>query len=537
MPKTLENTDDFGFDTFENEPSVRHVVSIDLSTSRSPSNADEEVTSPIPSEVSELSNVELLKKNWIMLSVYILAYSTMGLGLSLVGPALGILGRQTGVSDTAKMSTIFIARAFGFLCKCGISMFLLLMLRLLPLTHLLFPYLPLTPTVGSVIGGQVVDRYGRKTGQLFTCLCLLVSAIATAAYPWATSITHLYIISFIAALVLGAIDNLLQVLLLALFKEKSPPFMQSLHAGFALGAFLAPLFIAVFLDGEDENGIAEGPYQWGFYSMGIYMALITALTLFITQIGQHPPEKIVVPETPSVDQSVDTDGVNLDDLAAAEQGRAASPRASRGGCLATLKNIWANGAKNKGIFHGTGMVLVATGSLLLWLYVGSETGYGNLISSYAVKMAYMGETDAAILASVFWGFFLLGRMSGVVLSLRLEPEALIMFDLIAAVVSVVIPAISDNVHVLWVCSGALGLAVGSLYAAMVTWLDQVVEMSGQVLSIVVVWVCLGEALFPLMMSLAMEIHPRSLLVFHAVVLSGCCGLFFYMRAYRRKHSD
>jgi fucose permease len=513
---------------------------------------------------------------WDVIGTYVMVFSTMGLGIALPGPTLKLLGRQVGEASTSTMSTIFIARALGFL-------------------------------FGSISAGQVVDRYTRARSQMFCVMCVLGSALMTIVYPMATSLAQLIVISFIAALFMGGIDNLMNVFVLSLFKKHAPPFLQALHAGFALGAFLAPAFVAMFVT-DLPDGTSTGPYEWSFYTMGIYMLLIAGLFVYqlargrdtvvdgpvrltdedetigaqpddveMEMVRQLSPDPYQIPPAlPEYDQPVTPtyktkrspgvgahspsvleagavrvagapvgmDGDLSDDLATQSPVVPASaietPRVTGGWfsrMCAALSNAWKTGARNRGTFGGTGMVLVAEGALLLWLYVGTETGYGNLISTFATDKEFMGEKSAALLASVYWGCFFVGRVVGVFASLRFRPRQLIIADLIGALVfTVLLFVFSGSERLLWVCSGGLGLSVGSFYAGVMAWLDEVLEMSGQVISIVVVWVCVSEALFPMAMALFMEIQTDNFVYFSLGMMAGCCGVFAAMDWYRNKHT-
>jgi hypothetical protein len=220
---------------------------------------------------------------------------------------------------------------------------------------------------------------------------------------------------------------------------------------------------------------------------------------------------------------------------------AAAAHAAKGSVVgrvaARLLRAWKTGARNRGAFSGTGMVLVLKGAFLLWLYIGTETGYGSLISSFATEKEFMGEKSAALLTSVYWGCMLIGRMVGVFASLKFTPRQIIISDLIGALVfTSLLFVFSGSESMLWVCSGGLGLSVGSLYASVMAWLDEVLEVSGLIISIIVIWVCISEALLPMFLALLMEVGTDNFIYFSLSMMAGCCGVFAAMDWYRNKHT-
>jgi hypothetical protein len=342
------------------------------------------------------------------------------------------------------------------------------------------------------------------------------------------------------------------------------------------------------------DGTSTGPYQWAFYTMGIYMLLIAGLFVYQLARGRDtfldgavrlededevPTADLGVSPRDAGDGSVEMDvlrqessgpGVDVnvhndtpatdvhttssvlesgtlrigseteEDASPASASVTAAPASAQGffeRIGAKIAQAWKTGARNRGAFGGTGMVLVAEGALLLWLYIGTETSYGSLVSTYAADKGFMGEKSAALLASVYWGFFLIGRVIGVFASLQFKPRQLIIADLVGALFFTVLLFLGiETEFLLWACSGGLGMAMGSFYAAVMAWMDEVVEMSGQVISIVVVWVCISEALFPLGLALFMELNVNNFVYFALSMMAGCCAVFAAMSWYRNKHT-
>ncbi len=191
---------------------------------------------------------------WLLL-MYFLSFSSMGMGLSLVGPTFLVLARQVRERKMSNMAMTFLGRAGGFL-------------------------------TGTLAAGQVVDRCGKKIGQWYMIVCLLFVALFTITMTVVDSLALLIFNCFLIAFAMGAVDNIVQILLIATVKHDYEPYLQAIHAGFALGAFLSPVIIAGFVDDiADEHGSGEidiDQPQSNFYKVAFY---IIAFIISIPAVG------------------------------------------------------------------------------------------------------------------------------------------------------------------------------------------------------------------------------------------------------------
>ena len=117
---------------------------------------------------------------WDALGGYALAYATMGMSLSMVGPTMLVLGRQVGTTSTSSLSLTYLGRAIGFF-------------------------------LGSLAGGQLVDRLGPRRAQIALSATVIISALTTLLYPAAGSLFALVLVAGLCSFWMGCLDNLAQV--------------------------------------------------------------------------------------------------------------------------------------------------------------------------------------------------------------------------------------------------------------------------------------------------------------------------------------
>ncbi|GLG93714.1 Uncharacterized protein GBIM_01055 [Gryllus bimaculatus] len=104
--------------------------------------------------------------------------------------------------------------------------------------------------IGSIMGGVLFDRFNRL---FLLFLSLLLTAVFITVTPWCQSFLILESCMIILGITMGFLDTGGNVLCLDLWGRNSGPFMQALHFSFGLGAFVAPLLAAPFLESTLVN--------------------------------------------------------------------------------------------------------------------------------------------------------------------------------------------------------------------------------------------------------------------------------------------
>ena len=164
----------------------------------------------------------------------------------------------------------------------------------------------------------------------------------------------------------------------------------------------------------------------------------------------------------------------------------------KGGDGARSPDTDANAHRRRGRYHNG---VVALAFLFLLLYVGLEVAYGGYIFSYAVKYCPLqfSEDRAAVLTSAYWGFFALGRLLAIPMSLYVSASAMTLMDLAGVIISSLIMRTQQhNSRVLWAGTAVFGLSMASMFPCMMHLLETYIDMTGRTASIIVVGAALGE---------------------------------------------
>jgi fucose permease len=168
-------------------------------------------------------------------------------------------------------------------------------------------------------------------------------------------------------------------------------------------------------------------------------------------------------------------------------------------------------------------------SIFLFLYVGCESGYSAYIFTYSVDMVAFNAQHAAYLTAVFWFAFAVGRLLGIPISLRFSATTMIFSDLLGAILSVLaLILFHDSAIVLWIGTLTYGLSVASIYPSAINYAESHFQVSGRVLSVLVVSASLGEAIVPLLMGLSFTtpaVGPLGLMFITSGVAVGAAVIF------------
>jgi MFS family permease len=526
--------------------------------------------------------MEILRKYWDVVLGYIVAYSTMGVVLAMVGPTMLVLGRQVGASSTASMSLTYIGRAVGFF-------------------------------VGSIVGGQIADRLGPRWAQILLCVSIVCSGLVTLLFPLTRSLLVLIFVAGLSTFFSGVLDNIALILLMRVCGRYGDPMIQALYSGFAIGSFLGPFAISFFLTEVEpkDQPLVSTFYKSAFYALAGYMfaiaALITFLTLrrrgpfgphvyaiqaaervaaasalglppsavapfapgsahagacltpFVAVPGEPLPPGFTPPEDPAVAAATaaaiadeETGVASLSALDPTRTGAVAGVVGGPGAVIASdadsdgavapargpvaecLSFDWV--VRRKG-FNGSGGFIVMLMAALLFCYVGTQVGFGHYVAPYANERGFYSDDIAAFLASVFYGSFALGRLVGIPVSLYVQPRIIASYNIAAtSVVIAVMVLFTESMPVLWVGSAFLGFCMATLYAACIMWLDSYIVFSGSVLSVIVVAVSVSDALIPMACGAAFELPagPVSMMYLLTGLLILCAVMFAVITVYLKR---
>jgi fucose permease len=230
-----------------------------------------------------------------------------------------------------------------------------------------------------------------------------VAGGTTALVPLMTSLAAAGACFFFVGVSMGTLDCGANVMLLNEFAAKGirvDPFMQALHAAFAVGAFISPLWMH-FLTVTYNHAVA----LWSMAALFPIFALLVLLVLGAPTV--RPPKP-------------------ADDAGAADTADNVASRSLRRRSMATTTSRHSSASARRAPQARRRnwllqLSLVGLAALFLALYVGAEVGSGGYIDVYAQQHIGLSADDAAYLNSGYWGSFMAGRILAVFVATRVSP--------------------------------------------------------------------------------------------------------------------
>eukprot|EP00042_Codosiga_hollandica_P039009 m.323944 g.323944 ORF g.323944 m.323944 type:complete len:270 (-) comp55532_c0_seq9:2607-3416(-) len=200
-------------------------------------------------------------------------------------------------------------------------------------------------------------------------------------------------------LALGAVIPLRK----GLHGSESGPWMQTMHSMFGVGAFVAPLIAHPFLvtsPTADDDAVTHAipksslQVQWAFRISGAIVIAI-GLTFVYWIFSPVPPSRKVPEEHESTAH------------------------------------------RRRGSFR---IKLLALATALFFVYLGMEVSYGGFVLTYAVqsKEIMMSKPNAALLTSLFWGSFALGRISAIGMAYKMGPSKILIIDIAGCLIAILL---------------------------------------------------------------------------------------------------
>jgi fucose permease len=324
---------------------------------------------------------------------YYAAFVALGLMMATLGPTMLDLVDHTGTSLGA-ISYLLTTRGLGYL-------------------------------LGSLLGGWLYDR---MAGSPVMGLMLIVMAVGLALVPLLPWLAALIVLFLVLGMAGGAVDVGGNTLLVWVHREKVGPFMNALHFFFGVGAFLAPLIIALVIR----------------FSSGANLAAYWALALLVLPVGLALL-RIGSPVSEAEDEG-DED----------------------------------NGNKR---YSANGSLLILMIAAFFFLYTGAESGFGDWIATYIETMDLGTAEVAAYLTSAFWGALTVGRLLAIPLALRFKPGTLLFADLGGCIVSLALILLwPGSLTVAWIAACGMGLSMASIFPTMISFAERRLTITGQVTS-------------------------------------------------------
>ncbi|GBM80847.1 Sodium-dependent glucose transporter 1 [Araneus ventricosus] len=375
--------------------------------------------------------------------------------------------------------------------------------------------------VGCLLGGALFDLTEKKQ-FLFTLLNFLL-AISMFAVSWSRTVGILTGWFVLNGLTTGALDTGLNVCCLNLWGKECGPFYQALHFTYSFGSLLAPLIVAPFLgDYHHETFINGTPSFMNKTSMDLSInstissqsSEIPSLTYAYSIIGGYAFLVGISFLVVCIIAPLDV-GINKSET---------------------------NEMKQRNFAFVTVVVILAF--LLLFIEIGTEIGYAQMLATYSVKGPLrLTPVVGSYITSSFWTSLTVSRFFAIFLAIKYSSLAVIVFDLIAffAGAAVLQFLAASREWALWLASIFLGFGSASLYASLITWIERYITITNKMSGLFATGAAFGEMVIPYIISYFLEKVPE---VLSYVVTASCMLsilltviLYFILRTKQDKYIE
>ncbi|MBP3537961.1 MAG: MFS transporter [Muribaculaceae bacterium] len=299
---------------------------------------------------------------------------------------------------------------------------------------------------GTLIRGLVVMCLG--LGLTFCCSFFAVHFPAADISVGEYSVPAAFILFLLGSFVTGCSATILQVVInpyLSACTVKGTQAVQRLAIGGsanAVGTTVAPFFVTgIVFGGLAMGDITVDMLMVPFLSL---MAVIALITIGLSHVA-----------LPDIGNTRNTSGETLE------------------------KSVWS--------FRHLTLGVVA-----IFFYVGAEVCIGGNINMFATSLGYSSET-VALLATLYWGGILVGRLVGSSLS-KISPRVQLTFTTTCAIILTVAAIATDNPWVLAAVGLCHSIMWGCIFTLAVTGLGKYTAAASGVFMIGVV----GGAILPLL---------------------------------------
>mmetsp|Transcript_11746 Transcript_11746/g.30179 ORF Transcript_11746/g.30179 Transcript_11746/m.30179 type:complete len:528 (-) Transcript_11746:914-2497(-) len=347
--------------------------------------------------------------------------------------------------------------------------------------------------IGGLFGGFLVDRL--DAWHIVLAVYLLWQGATFVAFTEVTDYEQ-----FLAASVGWGWSSTLpslstQAAMTWIWAEKAGPWLQINNAGFGIGALTAPLLVSWDLS---QHGTYHNAY-WIIAGLNFVIAF-TPLLLPSPRRGtggsgngEGVAAKVGGLENGDTTMSPIETTALLASSPSLEVGHLQAEKS-----LPTPSEQ--QGATNRAIASSRdGVLLWATFYLWFVFYVATELGIANWASPYAALEGLMGEDDAAVLSTVYYGAFTVTRLLAACFPSTGDSAIMLIWvcdtGTLGGMVMLVFAQRLQSTLMLWLSMGTLGVFTGPLWAAQLTILPERygVELSAKMMAVALCMSKLGMA--------------------------------------------
>ena len=343
--------------------------------------------------------------------------------------------------------------------------------------------------VGSMLAGLLIDRY-HNFGNMFLTIAIFLMSATALLVPFIYRLILLIPLQLMWGIAAGIVDNVAQLLTMRYYSGHNVgPYLQALHSAFGIGAFVSPLVVAPFLSRRQNQR------QWHYAYFIIFLL--------------HLPDVIWL-----LCHTVRNEWNNKSET---KQALASESEAEK--FMDTDRSIIV--PKTKPIRRQLLFVLLL--APFLFCYMGGQYGFIAYLHTYATLKLHFSTDTAAYLNSAFWASLVIGRLCGIVFSLKLSPHRMIFGNLTCCITSLILLLVWHKLSlVLWFGTILFGFSIASIYSSTMTYAQTHIHMTGRRISMLAIAATLGDATIPLLVGTSLNStifgYPNFIIVVLSIIV-------------------
>ncbi|XP_077588687.1 major facilitator superfamily domain-containing protein 4B [Stigmatopora nigra] len=467
--------------------------------------------------------VTLFKRNAHHTLTYWSVFFSFGLCIAFLGPTILDLQCQTK-STLSQITWVFFSQQFCLL-------------------------------IGSSIGGVFKRTLFTALSALF--VSALVISVIFAIIPFCNNVLVLAIAMAVSGLAMGLIDTIANIQLVTIYQKDSAVFLQALHFFIGFGALVSPLIADPFLSehgcgNHTENATEimhhfrnmlrnspiaehnitqshlphgaeeeESTVHYAFWIMALINLPVPLAVLFLMYREQ------LIPCCPSgTPRLLDKDELAMENQQGAE-GTEEEQEAREAGGHGDIFSCCQNDN-----LHGLPVsffMIHILGGMVLFMTDGIVGAYAGFVYTYAVASPMsLPHKTAGYLASIFWAAITAGRLLSIPLSYRFPVMRLLIFNLIGAIITVILLLIFyTSSTFLFVGTCLCGLFLSSIFPCMLAYTEDILDYQGCATSVLVTSAGMGEMVMQVLVGSIIQTEGSYSFLMCGVIIA-CLGLIVFI---------
>ncbi|XP_022648460.1 sodium-dependent glucose transporter 1-like [Varroa destructor] len=355
--------------------------------------------------------------------------------------------------------------------------------------------------VSCFIAGTVFRYYNI---QLVVMLNTFIGGLCLIAVPVCPSLALCHITCFVLGFTIGLLEVGCNVWLITVWKEKSAAMLQFYHFMFGVGAMLSPFGAEPFLSKKRP------------------------LSPIASSSTENATDSTFNRTTAPIDFRLDLADFSLVEDAASDS-RIFIPFAAFGAFYAICAvlmflsylvdsaDIRQNEKKqtklsDRKVSRRMEFIIIFGLCIYVLLGVASEQNYASMISVYVIGSLDFSKSSGAFLVSVFWAAFTFSRIVATGLSIKVNPMTMLcgshIIVMFAAVTLTVLPRTE---WILWSMTALYAFGLSPFFGNVCAWALQYVFLGHNYMAAIMMFVCIGAMMPPIILAPFIESHPIALM--------------------------